>query len=120
MSEVDGLWKHTPGMHRRLVSTTVSQLAFLRGDNPIFPWEKSHWNNTVRAPTISGFRTLLLQGQGRAGSVAVEGGWEGRLGWSVVVVVSSSTRELWLQRQVLDRKTPDFVWTTTSSNARNS
>ena len=31
-------------MHRRLVSATV---AFSGESNPNFPWEKSHWGNTV-------------------------------------------------------------------------
>ena len=34
-------------MHRGLGSATRSQLAFPREDNPNFPWEKSHWDNTV-------------------------------------------------------------------------
>ena len=34
-------------MHRRLSSTTLSQLTFPRGSNPNFLWEKSHWDNTV-------------------------------------------------------------------------
>ena len=34
-------------MHRRLASTTLSQLAFPGEGNPIFPWEKSHWDNAV-------------------------------------------------------------------------
>ena len=37
----------TPGMHRRLGSATLSQLAFPGDGNPIFPWKKSHWDNTV-------------------------------------------------------------------------
>ena len=37
----------TPCMHRRLGSTTLSQLAFSGEGNPNFPWEKSHWDNTV-------------------------------------------------------------------------
>ena len=34
-------------MHRRLGSATLSQLAFHGESKPIFPWEKSHWDNTV-------------------------------------------------------------------------
>ena len=34
-------------MHRRLGSATLSQLAFPGERNPNFPWEKSHWDNTV-------------------------------------------------------------------------
>ena len=34
-------------MHSRLGSATLSQLAFPGESNPNFPWEKSHWNNTV-------------------------------------------------------------------------
>ena len=34
-------------MHRRLGSATLSQLAFPGENNPNFPWEKSHWDNTV-------------------------------------------------------------------------
>ena len=37
----------TPSMHRRLGSVTLSQLAFPWEGNPDFPWEKSHWVNTV-------------------------------------------------------------------------
>ena len=33
-------------MHPRLVSATLSQLAFPWEDNPDSPWEKSHWDNT--------------------------------------------------------------------------
>ena len=36
-----------PSMHRRLGSATLSQLAFSRESDPNFPWEKSHWGNTV-------------------------------------------------------------------------
>ena len=36
-----------PSMHRRLGSTTLSQLAFRGESNPNFPWEKSEWENTV-------------------------------------------------------------------------
>ena len=36
----------TPSMHR-LDSATLSQLAFPGESNPIFPWEKSQWDNTV-------------------------------------------------------------------------
>ena len=34
-------------MHHRLGSVTLSQLAFPGESNPIFQWEKSHWDNTV-------------------------------------------------------------------------
>ena len=34
-------------MYRRLGGATLSQLAFPEESNPIFPWEKSQWNNTV-------------------------------------------------------------------------
>ena len=34
-------------MHRRLGSTTLSQLTFPRESDPNFPWEKSQWDNTV-------------------------------------------------------------------------
>ena len=34
-------------MHPRLGSATLSQLAFPGEGNPNFPWEKSHWDNTV-------------------------------------------------------------------------
>ena len=34
-------------MHRRLGSATMSQLAFPGEANPNFPWEKSHWGNTI-------------------------------------------------------------------------
>ena len=34
-------------MHRRLGSATLSQPVFPEEGNPIFPWEKSHWDNTV-------------------------------------------------------------------------
>ena len=37
----------TPSMHRRLGSATLSQLAFPGESNPNFPWEKSHWYNSV-------------------------------------------------------------------------
>ena len=37
----------TPSMHSRLDSLTLLQLAFPRESNPYFPWEKSHWDNTV-------------------------------------------------------------------------
>ena len=37
----------TPNMHRRLGSATLSHLAFPGKGNPNFPWEKSHWDNTV-------------------------------------------------------------------------
>ena len=37
----------TPGMHCRLGSTTLLQLAFPREGNQNFPWEKSHWGNPV-------------------------------------------------------------------------
>ena len=37
----------TPSLHRRLGSATLSQLAFPGEGNPNFPWEKSHWDNTV-------------------------------------------------------------------------
>ena len=37
----------TPSMHRRLGSATLSQLALSGDGNPNFPWEKSHWDNTV-------------------------------------------------------------------------
>ena len=37
----------TPSRHRRLGSATLSQLALPGESDPIFPWEKSHWNNTV-------------------------------------------------------------------------
>ena len=36
-----------PSMQGRLGSMTLSQLAFPREGNPNFPWEKSHWDNTV-------------------------------------------------------------------------
>ena len=35
------------GMHRRLGSATLSQLAFPGERDPNFPWEKSHCDNTV-------------------------------------------------------------------------
>ena len=35
-------------MRRRLSCATLSQLAFLGESNPNFPWEKSHWDNTVQ------------------------------------------------------------------------
>ena len=34
-------------MHIRLGSATLSQVAFPVESNPNFPWEKSHWNDTV-------------------------------------------------------------------------
>ena len=34
-------------MPRRLGSATLSYLAFPGESNPNFPWEKSHWDNTV-------------------------------------------------------------------------
>ena len=34
-------------MQRMLGSATLSQLAFPEESNPIFPWEKSYWDNTV-------------------------------------------------------------------------
>ena len=34
-------------MHRKLGSATPSQLAFPGEGNLNFPWEKSHWDNTV-------------------------------------------------------------------------
>ena len=34
-------------MHPRLGSATLSQLAFSEEGNSNFPWEKSHWDNTV-------------------------------------------------------------------------
>ena len=34
-------------MRERLRSATLSQLAFPGEDNLNFPWEKSHWDNTV-------------------------------------------------------------------------
>ena len=34
-------------MHLKLGSVTLSQLAFPREGHPNFPWEKSHWDNTV-------------------------------------------------------------------------
>ena len=34
-------------MHRRLGGATLSPLAFPGKSNPNFPWEKSHWDNTV-------------------------------------------------------------------------
>ena len=34
-------------MHRRLGSETLSQLGFPWEGNPNFPWNKSHWDNTV-------------------------------------------------------------------------
>ena len=37
----------TPSMHRRLGSTTLSQLAFPGESNPNFPWKKSQGNNAV-------------------------------------------------------------------------
>ena len=46
-SSVD--YRHTkpPSMHCRLGNATLSQLAFSEKSNPNFPWEKSHWDNTV-------------------------------------------------------------------------
>ena len=38
---------NTPSMHPRLGSATLLQLAFPGEGNPIFPWAKSHWGNTV-------------------------------------------------------------------------
>ena len=37
----------TASMHRKLGSTTLSQLAFSGEGNPNFPREKSHWDNTA-------------------------------------------------------------------------
>ena len=37
----------TPSMHPRLGSATLSKLAFPGEGKPNFPWEKSHWDNTV-------------------------------------------------------------------------
>ena len=37
----------TPSIHGRLGSSTLSQLAFPGESKPKFPWEKSHWDNTV-------------------------------------------------------------------------
>ena len=37
----------TPSMHHGLGSVTLSQLAFQGESTPNFPWEKSHWDNTV-------------------------------------------------------------------------
>ena len=37
----------TPSIHLRLGSATLSQLAFPGEGNPNFPWEKSHWDDTV-------------------------------------------------------------------------
>ena len=37
----------TLSTHRRLGSTTLSQLAFPAEGNPNFPWEKSPWDDTV-------------------------------------------------------------------------
>ena len=37
----------TPRMHRRLGSTTLSQLAFPGENDPKCPWKKSEWDNTV-------------------------------------------------------------------------
>ena len=37
----------TPSMHPMLGSTTLLQLAFPGEGNPNFPWNKSHWDNTV-------------------------------------------------------------------------
>ena len=37
----------TPSIQRRLDRETLSQLAFLGKSNLNFPWEKSHWDNTV-------------------------------------------------------------------------
>ena len=37
----------TPSMHRRLGNATLLQVAFPGEDNLNFPWEKSHWDNTV-------------------------------------------------------------------------
>ena len=34
-------------MHHRFRSVTLSQLPFPAESNPNFPWEKSHWDNTV-------------------------------------------------------------------------
>ena len=46
-SSVDYGNTKTPSMHSRLGSSTLSQMAFPRGDNPNFPWGKFHWENTV-------------------------------------------------------------------------
>ena len=37
----------TQSMHRMLGIPILSQLAFPGEGNPNFPWEKSHWDNTV-------------------------------------------------------------------------
>ena len=37
----------TPSMHRRLGRATLSWLAFPGESDLNFPWEKSHWDNTV-------------------------------------------------------------------------
>ena len=48
MSEFGGFGNtKTFSMHSRLSSVTLSQLAFPGESNPNFPWEKSHWDNTV-------------------------------------------------------------------------
>ena len=46
-SSVDYGNTKTPSMHSRMGSATLSQLAFPGESNPNFPWEKSHWDNTV-------------------------------------------------------------------------
>ena len=46
-SSVDQGNAKTPSMHPRLGSATLLQLAFPGEGNPNFPWEKSHWDNTV-------------------------------------------------------------------------
>ena len=47
-SSVDYGNTKTPSMHSKLSSATLSQLAFPGGkSNPNFPWEKTHWDNTV-------------------------------------------------------------------------
>ena len=37
----------TPSMHHRLGRATLSWQVFPRESKLIFPWKKSHWDNTV-------------------------------------------------------------------------
>ena len=62
-SSVDYGNNKTPSMHWRLGSAALSQLAFPGESNQNFPWEKSHWDNTVvksEKVTVTKSRSLIF------------------------------------------------------------